>query len=232
MGRPFFYAGLALSVLCLLAFGDIGEDMTDAGWADLERTFSDPIRAWRGPWLNQIMYALTWLGSFWCLAAVVLTVLLWRGSRFGVRDKSVFLGLGLCEGILNGLLKSWFGRPRPGEDYAPMVEEKYFSFPSGHSMGSLCVYGFLAYLLCRHYPRWRWPIRVGAVLLIATVGVSRIFLAAHYPGDVVGGFAAGIPCLFLALVLHQGLLLTGKSQSDVDAHIGSDQSADNHEGHG
>ena len=215
VSRMVFYLGFSLSVLSLLCLGDIGEDMSEAGWADLERAFSEPIRAWRGPWLNQLMRGLTWLGSFWCLAVVVVAVLLWPGSRFGVRDKSVFLGLGLSEGLLNSFLKFWFGRPRPGEDYAPMVEEKYFSFPSGHSMGSLCVYGFLAYLLCRHFPRWRWPVRLGATLLVTTVGVSRIYLAAHYPGDVVGGFAAGIPCLFLALVLHQGLMLTGKGSSDA-----------------
>lgn len=230
MSRLIFYTGLALSVLSLLCFGDIGEDMTDAGWAELERTVSDPIRACRRPWLNQVMQVLTWLGSFWCLAVVVLAVLLWPGSRFGVRDKSVFLGLGLSEGVLNGFLKFWFGRPRPGEDYAPMVEEKYFSFPSGHSMGSLCIYGFLAYLLCRHYPSRRWGVRLGAALLVTTVGVSRIYLAAHYPGDVVGGFAAGIPCLFIALVLHQGLLLTGKGQSNVDADVSADETADNHQG--
>ncbi len=226
MSRLVFYVGLALSVLSLLCFGDIGVDMTEAGWADLERTFSDPIRAWRGPWLNQLMRASTLLGSFWCLALVVLAVLFWPGSRFGVRDKSVFLGLGLSEGMLNSFLKFWFGRPRPGEDYAPMVEEKYFSFPSGHSMGSLCVYGFLAYLLCRHYPRRRWAVRLSALLLIATVGVSRIYLGAHYPGDVVGGFAAGIPCLFLALVVHQGLLLTGISAEErIRDHKGDGGSA-------
>ncbi|MBX3171514.1 MAG: phosphatase PAP2 family protein [Candidatus Eremiobacteraeota bacterium] len=230
MSRLVFYLGFVLSLVSLLCFGDIGEDMTDDGWADLERTFSDPIRAWRGPWLNQLMRGLTWLGSFWCLAAVVAAVLLWPGSRFGVRDKSVFLGLGLSEGTLNSFLKFWYGRPRPGADYAPMVEEKYFSFPSGHSMGSLCVYGFLAYLLCRHYPRWRWPVRLGTLALVVTVGVSRIYLAAHYPGDVVGGFAAGIPCLFLALVIHQGLLLAGKGQSYIEADVGTGESAGQHEG--
>lgn len=232
VSRIVFYLGFSLSILSLLCFGDIGEDMTDEGWADLERTFSDPIRALRSPMLNQVMRSLTWLGSFWCLAALVLVVLLWRGSRFGVRDKSVFLGLGVIEGVLNGVLKAWFGRPRPGEDYAPMVEEKYFSFPSGHSMGSLCVYGFLAYLLCRRYPRWRWPVRLATLLLIAAVGLSRIYLAAHYPGDVVGGFAAGIPCLFLAMVVHQGLILTGKGQSDVEADIGAGEGSDQHEGNG
>jgi len=207
VSRAGFYLGFCLSVISLLCFADIGEDITDVGWSQVEDAVALPIHHLRGPWLTLVMGGLTLLGSFWCLALVVLLVLLW--PRFGGRDKTVFLSLGLLEGILNGGLKSWFGRPRPGPDYAPMVEEKYFSFPSGHSMGSLCVYGFLAYLLCRHYPRWRWPIRGLALLVILAVGVSRIYLAAHYPGDVVGGFAAGIPCLFLAVVVHQGLILPG-----------------------
>lgn len=224
MSRWVFYIGFCLSVASLLCFADIGEDMSEVGWRQLEDSVALPIHHLRGPWLTLAMRALTLLGSFWCLSGVVLLVLLWPG--FGGRDKTVFLSLGLLEGILNGGLKSWFGRPRPGEDYAPMVEEKYFSFPSGHSMGSLCVYGFLAYLLCRHYPRWRWPVRGLALLVILAVGLSRIYLAAHYPGDVVGGFAAGIPCLFLAMVMHQGLILTGKGQPDVGSYVSSDQGSD------
>lgn len=204
MSRPVFYGGFLLSVLSLLGFADISGDMTEDGWSQLEDAIALPIHHLRGPWLTVLMRALTLVGSFWCLSGVVFLALLW--PRLGGRDKTVFLSLGVIEGFLNGVLKSWFGRPRPGEDYAPMVDEKYFSFPSGHSMGSLCVYGFLAYLLCRHYPRWRWPVRVGALLVIVAVGLSRIYLAAHYPGDVVGGFAAGIPCLFVAMVVHQGLV--------------------------
>lgn len=214
MNRWVFYLGFAFSILSLLFFADIGEDMTEEGWADLERSLAAPVLGLRSVLMSRLMKSLTFLGSFWCLAAVVLAVLL--SQRFGVRDKLCLLGLGVGEGSLNGFFKWWFGRPRPGEDYAPMVEEKFFSFPSGHSMGSLCVYGFVAYLLVRHFPRWRWPIRLLALSLIMTVGLSRVYLAAHYPGDVAGGFAAGIPCLFLALVTHQGLLLTGKGKSNVE----------------
>ena len=224
MSRLVFYLGFCLSILSLLCFADIGEDMSEDGWSQLEDSIALPIHQLRGPWLTLLMRTLTLVGSFWCLALVVSFALLW--PRFGGRDKTVFLSLGVLEGILNGGLKSWFGRPRPGEDYAPMVEEKYFSFPSGHSMGSLCVYGFLAYLLCRHYPRWRWPVRCLAVLVILAVGLSRIYLAAHYPGDVVGGFAAGIPCLFFALVVHQGLIRTTKGRAEVGSYVSSDESSD------
>jgi len=215
--------GFVFSILSLLFFADIGEDMTDAGWADLEMSLAAPVLAGRSLLLTRVMRYLTLLGSFWCLAAIVIAVL--ASSRFGMRDKLCLLGLGVGEGSLNGFFKWWFGRPRPGEDYEPMVEERYFSFPSGHSMGSLCVYGFTAYLLCRHFPRWRWPIRMLALALVLAVGLSRVYLAAHYPGDVAGGFAAGIPCLFLALVFHQGLLLTGKGKSNVDADINPEQAA-------
>ncbi len=205
MSRWVFYLGFALSILSLLFFADIGEDMTNSGWAELERSLAGPVLQWRSAWLSQLMLGLTWLGSFWCLGALVLAVVLL--PRFGLRDKLCLVFLGVGEGSLNAFFKWWFGRPRPGEDYAPMVEEKYFSFPSGHSMGSLCIYGFVAYLLCRHFPGWRWPVRLLALATILAVGLSRIYLAAHYPGDVAGGFAAGIPCLFVAMVIHQGLLL-------------------------
>lgn len=223
MSRWVFYLGFTFSILSLLFFADIGEDMTETGWADLERSLASPVLALRSVQMSRLMRSLTFLGSFWCLAAVVFLILC--SNRFGVRDKLCLLGLGVGEGCLNGFFKWWFGRPRPGKDYEPMVEEKYFSFPSGHSMGSLCVYGFVAYLLVRHFPKWRWPIRLLAASLVMAVGLSRIYLAAHYPGDVAGGFAAGIPCLFLAMVFHQGLLLTGKGKSNVDADVDSEQAS-------
>lgn len=175
------------------------------GWADLELWLAQPILRWRSAPLTLLARGLTSLGSFAALTLLVMVCQVQPHARLGGRDKAVLLALSMGQGALNSLLKLWFGRPRPGLDYSPLVEERYYSFPSGHTMSSLCIYGFLCYLWVRRRPS-RAPSKVAlAAALVMSIGISRVYLSAHYPGDVLGGFAAGWPCLFLAMVVHAGL---------------------------
>jgi undecaprenyl-diphosphatase len=94
---------------------------------------------------------------------------------------------------LNLLLKDLFARPRPHFEH-PLVAETSHSFPSGQAMESLVAYGMLAYLLAVLILRGRAKRAVavgGASVLVILIGFSRLYLGAHYPSDVVGGFAAG-----------------------------------------
>jgi membrane-associated phospholipid phosphatase len=69
---------------------------------------------------------------------------------------------------------------------------KSYSFPSGHALYSLCFYGVLASLLAAHAPPGAAPIGiyVAAALLIAGIGLSRVYLGVHYPSDVIAGYLA------------------------------------------
>ena len=94
---------------------------------------------------------------------------------------------------LNLLLKDLFARPRPHFEH-PLVAETSLSFPSGQAMESLVAYGMLSYLLAVLILRGRAKRAVavgGASVLVILIGFSRLYLGAHYPSDVVGGFAAG-----------------------------------------
>jgi undecaprenyl-diphosphatase len=205
VNRIQFYAGLLVTILAVLAFVDIGGDWTQDGWAELELWLAHPVLQLRSPGLTTFMKGLTALGSFPVLTVVVAVALAQPTARLGGRDKAVLLGLSVVQGLINGFLKSWFSRPRPDQDYSPLVEEHYFSFPSGHSMSSLCIYGFLAYLWVRRRPQRAGRSIALTTLVVLSIGITRVYLSAHYPGDVVGGFAAGWPCLFGAMCLHAGL---------------------------
>ena len=94
-------------------------------------------------------------------------------------------------GLLNHTLKQIFGRVRPLDPDGLMLEQG-FSFPSGHSSGSVVAYGMLAYVAVRLLPaRWHLPTLVTAVALAFTVGASRMFLRVHFASDVIAGFASG-----------------------------------------
>lgn len=101
--------------------------------------------------------------------------------------------------LINTSLKHVFGRLRPVQPEG-FVFEHGFSFPSGHSSGCVVAYGMLAYLAMRLLPpRWQLPSIVVAVVLILTIGASRIFLRVHFASDVVAGFASGLAWLAMCI---------------------------------
>jgi membrane-associated phospholipid phosphatase len=102
-------------------------------------------------------------------------------------------------GVLNTVLKQIFARVRPlGLD--GLALEEGFSFPSGHSSGSVVAYGMLAYLAVRLLPfRWHLPALMLAMTLAFAVGSSRLFLRVHFASDVIAGFASGAAWLALCV---------------------------------
>ena len=80
-----------------------------------------------------------------------------------------------------------------GETNAP-------SFPSGHVLGAVLLYGFLFVVADRVESRWlRAAIKTAAVAVIAITGVARLWYGAHWPTDVLGAYAMG-GVLLIALI--------------------------------
>jgi membrane-associated phospholipid phosphatase len=96
-------------------------------------------------------------------------------------------------GLLDGALKLAIRRPRP-ELAMTFLSKQSWSFPSGHSMASLVTYGMIAYLVIVA-AKGHKPVQLAAalcsVLLILSIGFSRLYLTVHYFSDVIGGFTAG-----------------------------------------
>jgi undecaprenyl-diphosphatase len=142
----------------------------------------------RSPFADSAMTFFTFLGSGWALYPVVLVA---AGilERMGKRREALATLLSLLAMPLNVLLKLVANRPRPGNPISVITETFGTSFPSGHSMGSAAVYGTLAAVVWAIYGR-RGP--VAAILVIPTlVGISRVFLGAHWGYDVLAGWASG-----------------------------------------
>ncbi len=141
----------------------------------------------------------------WGAGALGAALLLWR------RQPALAAGW-VCavagNGMLNTLLKDWIGRVRP-EHVEGFTVAGGFSFPSGHSSGSLVIYGMLTWLLLhrqRHWPRTaRTGLIVLAVLVVAAVGYSRIGLQVHYFSDVLGGWLSGSIWLLVSITLARAL---------------------------
>lgn len=73
-----------------------------------------------------------------------------------------------------------------------LAEADGYGFPSGHSVGAVVIYGYLAADLSVATRRIRYGV---ATLLAGGVGLSRVALGVHYPADVLAGFALGLAVL-------------------------------------
>ena len=118
------------------------------------------------------------------------------------RKTAVFFGATMLASVIaNNAIKYAIHRYRP--DIAPLEDASFYSFPSGHSMNSLVFYGLLLYLAHRTIKNKFLLLLLDslAIIFVAVIGFSRVYLGAHYPTDVIAGFLAGGCVLFAAIII-------------------------------
>ena len=138
------------------------------------------------------MVALTLLGSGWS-ALALLPLLAWPRSRGFATILALAIG---AQATAVWALKIAFGRVRPWIALglpAPPGAPHDGSFPSGHAAGSFCVAAFLVVVTTSTSPAGLRARGVGAtaVILATLIAVSRVYLGAHFPGDVIAGALLG-----------------------------------------
>ena len=138
--------------------------------------------------MTNIMKFITFFADpFWSILFSCLVILLWKKIRkvFLINLISVF--------ALNYVLKIIFSRERPID--INIINETGYSFPSGHAMISLAIYGFFAYLLWKGNYKYKKIGVILLILLIILIGISRIYLGVHYTSDVIAGFIISLSYL-------------------------------------
>ena len=140
---------------------------------------------------NQIMIWLTKFGReiFWPIAIILLFILGgWRGKK-----TAVVIAISMLVLIPIGeLAKDIVARPRP---VIPQVDfliaaDKEFSFPSGHAL-IVSAGAAGALILFRNTPR-QFIVSIILAIEAALVCISRVYVGAHYPLDVIGGILLGV----------------------------------------
>jgi membrane-associated phospholipid phosphatase len=175
---------------------ETGNDQRLAEW--LRGRATDP--------LTDVFRAITTLGNFVTLVVVtvIAVAVLWRRRE---RTDGVFVAFAfLGAQVLSSGMKLGFRRERPFFP-DPLATESTFSFPSGHALVSLAVYGSIALVLARRLRRRSDRIVLFAAtgLLVLAIGFSRLYLGVHFLSDVLAGFAAGaawVALLYVALEVH------------------------------
>jgi membrane-associated phospholipid phosphatase len=157
---------------------------------------------------TDVLRAVTQLGGATVLLAVTIVAALVLLLKRRIAHAAL-MGAALVGGEgLNMALKAAFERPRPSFS-EPLATAAGYSFPSGHAMVALTVYGALAFVTATSVKsrRARVLIPVAAAALVLAIGFSRLYLGVHYVSDVVAAYGAGIAWLMLC-----GLTLLGASR--------------------
>jgi undecaprenyl-diphosphatase len=119
--------------------------------------------------------------------------------------------------ILNNVLKASFDRPRP-QIFQWGTHVLSSSFPSGHAMSATVVYSMVAFLAARlEARRWiRAIVILIAIVLIALIGSSRVYLGVHYPSDILAGVLMGFAWAGFCLAMFEAVTLVGRRAAPVE----------------
>ena len=163
-----------------------------AGWerATLRWIHERPLPQWA----DHLMLAMPYFGTNLTILPLILVIsplLWWKYRQKQVAVQLFVLSIGSLS--LNPAMKHLFNRPRP--DLFPLRGMwTWASYPSGHVILTPALYFTISLLLYRYF-RIRWPFFVSALVVFLT-GYSRLYLAVHWPTDLIGGLLIGATWLF------------------------------------
>lgn len=188
----YFWAGIILMLIGFGVFLKLAVELSEQELAAFDGAFTGILFSRRSPLATIFMRYITDLGSTVTVTIIPVLVTIiglkrWRALDVLLYDLCLGGALGLSE-----LLKYIFQRSRPLHPW--LASAGGYSFPSGHALLSMTLYGFLAYLIIRNtqWSRWRKPAVSGLLLIPLLVGISRVYLGVHYPSDVLAGWSAAM----------------------------------------
>ena len=192
--------GAIFCVLLTLGFAWLAKGVFSDRFVAIDDGVITWLHNYWGSAADNFMLFFTTIGEVWVLGPLIAVAAyaLTRNGRWIDAAGLVLAGVG--EGLLNLLLKNIFERARPNLFDGPIHLTTY-SFPSGHAMGSIVVYGMLAFVVARltTQPLLRYAIVLAAALIVFFIGLSRVFFGVHYPTDVIGGYLAGAIWLAISI---------------------------------
>lgn len=184
-------------IICLTIFFLILENVLDK---EIEQ-FDNMIYTWLSNIIKEPITTFAKIITTMGAGYVIIPICIISVIYFWKKKESKYIIVNLIIIFFsNQLLKRIVERPRP-EGYQ-IVEELGYSFPSGHSMVSMAFYGLFIYFIYKKvknkYIKWISIILIS--ILIALIGISRIYLGVHYASDVLAGFLLSIS--YLGLFTH------------------------------
>ncbi len=192
--------GLLACLLSLWGLAQLFDEILEQESFAFDKTILLWIHQVASPTLDHLMLAVTNLANPQVaipLTGAALGLLIWR--RY-FAEALIFIMACLGGTILNVGLKLLFVRQRP-QLWQQLITETSFSFPSGHALGSVVLYGMIGYLLAQKYPDLSRLIYGLALSIILAISFSRLYLGVHWPTDILAGWGIGFLWLMVCITM-------------------------------
>lgn len=193
---PYYLSILIAAIvfgIALKGFIELTDGLRENRLPPYDNAVTDFVISFRSPGLTEFFQLITEMGDR--IVYIAITIILGLFFWFRFRNRKFVFQIVLVlilSSLSNVMLKQALNRSRPVMDH--LVEVNTLSYPSGHAMSAMAFYGFLIYL-CVRYKMKRW-LRVFfvtvLVMIVLSVGLSRIYLGVHYPSDVAAGLIGGL----------------------------------------
>lgn len=149
---------------------------------------------------KSVMEFISFLGSHLFIGICIVISCIYFFYQ-GHKLDSLFIVLtSILASALNLVIKYYFKRPRP-EAYM-LVDQRGYSFPSGHSMGAFVFYTSIFFILTLKKPKYKELFLALNFIIVGTIGFSRLYLGVHWPTDVLTGFLLGYTCYLASKALY------------------------------
>ncbi|MFL5342721.1 MAG: phosphatase PAP2 family protein [Gemmataceae bacterium] len=167
---------------------------------DTRRSTELHRHAIENPVMTSVFTSVTWLSErpSFALEGVAGALILTAGRKWRA---CCIWGLAFLGEPLSSQIKELMGRARPVFDDVPTITTR--SYPSGHAVGSMLIFGTALYLIARTRPRLALAVAPLVGGLILAIGFSRVYLGVHWPSDVLGGYLFGLGWLLTAAGIVQ-----------------------------
>lgn len=177
---------ITIGILCFIGFVAITILVLTNNITSFDNTIYQSIYGHHNQYLDFFFTNCTHIGD--TIPVIIIAVILLLIFRKWEDRMKIGFSLALTVAI-NQLLKIIIARPRPPLERR-LITQSGYSYPSGHSMVSLCIYGVLIYFAITKIQNKVLKIIAVSLLtlMILLIGISRIYVGVHYPSDVLGGY--------------------------------------------
>lgn len=188
-----------IALAATFAFLVIADELREGDLDDIDTQIAIAVHQHQSSFLDIVMIMFTKIGTGPVLLAAVAAVSFWAYKR-GRHSYILILAANVVVAMaVTPVLKAIFARARPTL-FEVIKRPDTYSFPSGHSMSAVVIYGSLATVIIALRPAAKLPITIATGVLMLGIGFSRVYLGAHWPMDVLAGWASGVP--FLIATVH------------------------------
>ncbi len=177
----------------------------DARWGIGLSRFNEPLfilfRSLRIHVGEIVMLLATMLGDKFVLIPAAGLIFLWLVWKRYFWTAAHWLGLTIVSAGLVEVLKRLYYSPRPPGLLHGSVDS---SFPSGHTLLSVSLFGFMAILITQYLPvgKRKTPYVI-AIILCLWISLSRLYLGAHWLTDILASIFLGLTLIFLTTLSYR-----------------------------